>query len=127
MKKKTIYIISFFAFLLLASPLANAQSLKGGEYTVSGVQYRIDEPKEYSFIGIARRNRDPLPQNKETINGLPSYYVKPVPTNEAVWHQLVFSVLGSQRIAALKQNKDRLDITFYFKPNGEIYYMYLSV
>ena len=121
------HIISFFAFLLLASPLANAQSLKEGEYTVNGVLYRVHESKEYSHFGIQRKNKPYIPENKETINGLPSYYVKPVPTNEAVWHQLVLNVLGSQRIAALKQNKDRLRITFYCKPNGEIYYMRLNV
>lgn len=103
--------------------MANAQSLKAGEYTINGIQYEVRESKEYSYFGVSRKVVPETAENKETINGLPSYYVKPVPTNEAVWHQLVFSVLGSQRIAALKQNKDRLDITFYFKPNGEIYYM----
>src|SRR5690606_34292511 len=121
------HIISFFAFLLFASPLANAQSLKGGEYTVNGVLYRVHESIEYSYFGIQRKNKPFIPNDKEIINGLPSYYVKPVPTNEAAWHQLVLNLLGNQRLAALKQNKDRLEIIFHVKPNGEIYYMYLSV
>lgn len=99
------HIISFFAFLLSVSPVANAQSLKAGECTVNGVLYRVHESKAYSYIGTERKKHDPLPQNKETINGPPSYYVKPVPINQAVWHQLVLNVLGSQRIVALKQNQ----------------------
>lgn len=123
MKRTIKYTSTLLVILLSVASMANAQSLKAGEYTINGTQYEVRESNEYAYFGISRKNRAPLPKNKETINGLPSYYVRTIPTNESVWHQLVLNLLGSQRVSILKQNKETLKATFYFKPNGDIYFM----
>src|SRR5690606_19996600 len=59
------HIISFFAFLLFASPLANAQSLKGGEYTVNGVFYRVHESIEYHILEFKEKTNPLSPAIKK--------------------------------------------------------------
>src|SRR5690554_266247 len=127
MKKSIIYISVLFAAWLLISSTASAQSLKAGEYTVNGIRFKVYESKEKTFFGIVRANRPFIPENKETINGIASYYVRPTLTNKEAWQQMTINILGNQRVAALKQNKERLNVRFFVKPNGEIYYMAFRV
>lgn len=124
-KMKTIKRIFLLGIFLSFNTLVlYAQgTIKAGTYTINEIDYKISKNDTYSFYSIYRPNRPRLPQNREIVNNIPLDYIKTRLTNQDVWKQLVKESLGMDKVKELKQNGEELELTFYFRPNGSVFFI----
>lgn len=127
LNKDKFGFVVLLATMLLSVKLMAQIPIDTGIFTVNNIEYRVSKPDVHPRFGIMRVNRPYTPPNRTIVNNIPLDYIGTNVTNLDASNQIVRDVLGTIKLNALKQNGERLDIHFSFKPDGKIIYAYYGV